>query len=91
MNKHILISIVIAVVPTLLILLGRSGSEVVGNMAQIAELLYLSPGLIAQDKLFGFQKDIGLIPTDLGRLLVTGFYLALYWSMVFLLRKRTNS
>lgn len=88
MKKHFVISIIIIAIPIILFLLGKSDSEIASNIGQLAELLFLSPGFVAQDKLFGFQKDIGLLPTNLGRVLVTLFYLLVYWLVVLLIRKR---
>ena len=91
MIKHILISIVIIILPFTFFLLGKSSSEAVSNVGQLAEMLYLSPGLIVKDELFEFQKDIGLLPTNLGRFLVVMFYLLVYWGAVFLIRKKARS
>jgi len=87
MNKHIYVSIVIIAMPLALLLLGQSSFEAISNVGQLGELLFLSPGLVAEDQLFGFQKDIGLIPTNLGRVLVTMFYLLVYWGFTYLFKK----
>ena len=89
MNKHISVSITIIVLPFLLVLVGNSDSEVIGNIGQLLEILYLAPGLVAKDELFGFQKDIGLLPTNFGRFLITSFYLLVYWSFVFLIKRKS--
>tara|TARA_B100000749_G_C18317937_1_gene419561 strand:- start:467 stop:757 length:291 start_codon:yes stop_codon:yes gene_type:complete len=91
MKKHILVSIAIIMLPAALILLGRSETEMFSNIGQLLEMLYLSPGLVAQEELFGFQKNIGLLPKNSGRLVVTAFYLLLYWGVVFALHKRSSS
>ena len=91
MKKHILVSIAVITFPAALILLGRSETEMVSNIGQLLEMLYLSPGLVAQKELFGFRKDIGLLPTISGRLVVTAFYLLLYWGVVFALHKRSSN
>lgn len=91
MNKHIYVSIAIIALPFLLLLAGASNHEVIGNIGQLLEMLYLSPGFVAKDELFGFQKDIGLLPTNLGRFLVTSFYLLVYWSVVFLIKRSASS
>ena len=87
MKKHLIVSALIIAIPLLLMLVVSKGSESVSNLCSLLEFLYLSPALIAKDHLFGFQKDLGLLPTNLGRVLVTSLYLLVYWGIVLFLNK----
>ena len=91
MNKHIYVTIFIILIPFSFVYLGTNENEAIRNASTLIELFYLMPCLIAKETLFTFQHDIGLIATNLGRIIATSLYLALYWLVVVLYRKNFNN
>lgn len=69
-------------------LIGKINNELISNFGMLTEMLYLSPALIASETLFEFQHDIGLVPTNLTRIVVILFYAVVYWAIVMLFKAR---
>lgn len=70
--------------------IGQSDNEYLSNFGSLTEMLYLSPALISGEALFEFQHDIGLMPTNLTRIVVISFYVIIYWLVVMFIRVKKS-